>query len=120
MSEVRGSLPVKPFCDWSGNPAMELMRGERADWPEDSQPVQITPADHIMATVELCRNTNSLAHSDVVISRYQPGIYLGGESSRRGITNPGEEIKVCGVVESVNSGVGPAAGGEFDWVGRPH
>ena len=99
---------------------MELVRGERADWREYSQPVEITPADHIMAAVELCRNTNSLTHSDVVISRYQPGVYLGGESSRRGITHPGEEIKVCGVVESVNSGVGPAAGGEFDWVGRPH
>ena len=73
-----------------------------------------------MAAVELCRNTNSLAHSDVVISRHQPGVYLGGKSSGRGITNPWEEIKVSGVVESVDSGVGPAAGGEFDWVARPH
>ena len=32
----------------------------------------------------------------------------------------GEEIKVSGVVEGVDPGVCPAAGGEFDGVGRSH
>ena len=99
---------------------MELVRGERADWREDGQSVEITPAEDIMTTVELCRNTNSLAHSDVVISPHQPGVDLGGQRSRRGVTYPWEEIKVCGVVESVDSRVSPAAGGQFDRVPRSH
>ena len=73
-----------------------------------------------MAAVELCGNTNSLAHSDIVISPHQPGVYLGGQSSRRGVTTTWQEIKVCGVVESVDSSVRPAAGGQLDRVARSH
>ena len=117
---MRGSLSVEPFSDGRGDPAMELVRGERTDWREDGQSVEITPADDVMAAVELCGNTHGLAHSDVVVSRHQPRVDLGGESSRPGVVSPWEEIKVCGVVESVDSGVRPAAGGEFDWVPRSH
>ena len=73
-----------------------------------------------MATVELSRNTNGFAHSDVVISSYQPRVDLGGQTSGRGVTYAWEEIKVCGVVESVDSRVSPAAGGQFDRVSRSH
>ena len=71
-----------------------------------------------MAAVELCRNTNCLAHSDGVVSPHQPGVDLGGQSSRRVVAVAGEEIKVSGVVESVDPGVRPATGGELDGVGR--
>ena len=71
-----------------------------------------------MAAVELCRNTNCLANSDGVVSPHQPGVDLGGQSSRRVVAVAGEEIKVSGVVESVDPGVRPAAGGELDGVAR--
>ena len=74
MSEVRGSLPAEPFSDWGGHPAVELVRGERADWGKDGQSVEITPAGNVVAAVELGRDGHSLAHSDGVVPRHQPGV----------------------------------------------